>query len=159
MKSKKPRKFYYRLPPLGTLDDLISRSMALGFVLITLAIIAGTTWAFIELADQLDRRAQSHHRFRHLGHLPGAGLPAGHRGMARPEGRHHGGHGAELFGPHLGGTCRTRQSAVESMKLLITGVSHKTAPVEMRERSGLLGSRAARGAGGFEIAGTACRKR
>lgn len=49
LKNKKPRKFYYRLPPLGTLDDLISRSMALGFVLITLAVIAGSTWAFIEL--------------------------------------------------------------------------------------------------------------
>jgi ABC-type uncharacterized transport system permease subunit len=49
LKSKKPRKFYYRLPALGTLDDLISKSMALGFVLVTLAVIAGSTWAFIEL--------------------------------------------------------------------------------------------------------------
>jgi ABC-type transport system involved in cytochrome c biogenesis permease subunit len=48
LKRKKPHKLYYRLPPLGTLDELISRSMALGFVLITLAVIAGTTWAFIE---------------------------------------------------------------------------------------------------------------
>ncbi len=49
LKTKKPRQFYYRLPPLGTLDELISRSMALGFVLITLAVIAGSTWAFVEL--------------------------------------------------------------------------------------------------------------
>jgi len=49
LKSKKPSKFYYRLPALGTLDDLISKSMALGFVLITLAVVAGSTWAFIEL--------------------------------------------------------------------------------------------------------------
>ena len=49
LKSKKPSKFYYRLPALGTLDDLISKSMAVGFVLITLAVIAGSTWAFIEL--------------------------------------------------------------------------------------------------------------
>jgi ABC-type uncharacterized transport system permease subunit len=49
LKHKKPRKLYYRLPPLGTLDDLISKSMALGFVLVTLAVIAGSTWAFIEL--------------------------------------------------------------------------------------------------------------
>jgi len=48
LKTKKPRKFYYRLPPLGTLDDLISKSMALGFVLMTLAVVAGSTWAFIE---------------------------------------------------------------------------------------------------------------
>ena len=48
LKNKKPRKFYYRLPPLGTLDDLISKSMAVGFVLMTLAVIAASTWAFIE---------------------------------------------------------------------------------------------------------------
>jgi ABC-type uncharacterized transport system permease subunit len=49
LKAKKPRKFYYRLPALGTLDDLISKSMAVGFVLVTLAVIAGSTWAFIEM--------------------------------------------------------------------------------------------------------------
>ncbi len=52
LKRKKPRNFYYRLPPLGTLDDLISKTMAFGFVFITVAIIAGSTWAFIELKRQ-----------------------------------------------------------------------------------------------------------
>lgn len=49
LKAKKPRKFYYRLPALGTLDDLISKSMALGFVLMTLGVIAASTWAAIEV--------------------------------------------------------------------------------------------------------------
>ena len=49
LKTKKPHKFYYRLPSLGTLDDIISKSMAVGFVLITMAVVAGSTWAFIEL--------------------------------------------------------------------------------------------------------------
>ncbi len=49
LKRKKPRSFYYRLPPLGTLDELISRSMALAFVVITLGVVAGTIWAFVEL--------------------------------------------------------------------------------------------------------------
>ncbi len=49
LKRKKPRKSYYRLPALGTLDDVISKSMAVGFVLMTLAVIAGSTWGFIEL--------------------------------------------------------------------------------------------------------------
>jgi ABC-type uncharacterized transport system permease subunit len=48
LKRKPPRQFYFRLPPLGTLDELISRFMAAGFVLITLATIAGSTWGFIE---------------------------------------------------------------------------------------------------------------
>ena len=49
LKAKKPSKFYYRLPALGTLDDLISKAMAVGFVLMTLSVIAGSTWGFIEL--------------------------------------------------------------------------------------------------------------
>jgi ABC-type transport system involved in cytochrome c biogenesis permease subunit len=46
LKRKKPRQLYYRLPDLASLDDLISKSMTLGFVLITAAIIAGAVWAF-----------------------------------------------------------------------------------------------------------------
>lgn len=37
-----------RLPPLETLDRLITWTMSIGFVSITLAVIAGSTWAFIE---------------------------------------------------------------------------------------------------------------
>jgi ABC-type uncharacterized transport system permease subunit len=48
LKAKKPHALYYRLPALGTLDDLISKSMGIGFVLMTLAVIAASTWSFIE---------------------------------------------------------------------------------------------------------------
>src|SRR3974390_2983347 len=48
LKAKKPRASYYRLPPLGTLDDVISKSVAIGFVLITLSVVAASTWGFIE---------------------------------------------------------------------------------------------------------------
>ena len=48
LKSKKPRAFYYRLPPLGTLDELSYRTMAVGFALITLGLIAGSVWGFVE---------------------------------------------------------------------------------------------------------------
>ena len=37
-----------RLPPLGVLDELTWRTMAVGFVFLTLAVIAGSTWAFVE---------------------------------------------------------------------------------------------------------------
>jgi ABC-type uncharacterized transport system permease subunit len=49
LKAKQPNKFHYHLPALGTLDEMISKFMAIGFVLITLSVIAGSTWAFIEL--------------------------------------------------------------------------------------------------------------
>jgi ABC-type uncharacterized transport system permease subunit len=49
LKRKTPHRFYHRLPALGAMDDLISKTLAVGFVLITLAVVAGSTWAFIEL--------------------------------------------------------------------------------------------------------------
>ncbi len=48
LKSKTSSSAFDRLPPLATLDNLISRAMGLGFVLITLGVIAGSTWAFVE---------------------------------------------------------------------------------------------------------------
>jgi ABC-type transport system involved in cytochrome c biogenesis permease subunit len=48
LKRKQPGRLFDRLPPLGTLDNLVTRSMSIGFVLITLAVVAGSTWAFIE---------------------------------------------------------------------------------------------------------------
>ena len=90
LKRKKPRKLYYRLPPLGTLDDLISNSMALGFVLITLAVIAGTTWAFVELKTRwIGSRRSS------FPSSPGASTwpwcSPRHGRLARAQSRHHGG--------------------------------------------------------------------
>ena len=48
LKSKRPRVFYYWLPPLGALDDLAYRTLAVGFVLVTLGLISGSFWAFVE---------------------------------------------------------------------------------------------------------------
>ena len=48
LKSKRPDRFFDRLPPLATLDNLITNSMGIGFVFITLGVIAGSAWAFIE---------------------------------------------------------------------------------------------------------------
>ena len=45
LKSKSPRAFYYRLPPLEVIDDLAYKSLAIGFPFITLGIITGTLWA------------------------------------------------------------------------------------------------------------------
>jgi len=48
LKRKKSLDLFKRLPPLGTLDKLITNAMSFGFVFITLGVIAGSTWAFIE---------------------------------------------------------------------------------------------------------------
>src|ERR1019366_7719145 len=65
--------------------------------------------------------------------LPRHGLPAGHRRMARAPGGHHDADRGRLFGRDMGRACPPRKPPVQTMKLLITGVSHKTAPVEVRE--------------------------
>ncbi len=48
LKNKRPSRMFERLPPLATLDNLITHSMAFGFVFITLGVIAGSAWAFVE---------------------------------------------------------------------------------------------------------------
>jgi ABC-type transport system involved in cytochrome c biogenesis permease subunit len=46
IKSKRPGGA--KLPPLNTLDELMARALSIGFICITLSVIAGSTWASIE---------------------------------------------------------------------------------------------------------------
>lgn len=48
LKSKRSSTLLERLPPLATLDNLISVSMGLGFVLLTLGMIFAIIWALVE---------------------------------------------------------------------------------------------------------------
>lgn len=48
LKAKQPQTPAENLPALGTLDELIGRGMSAGFLLITLAVIAGSSWASME---------------------------------------------------------------------------------------------------------------
>lgn len=48
LKQKQTRSFSRFFPPLGTLDELISRSLGAGFVFITVSIVIGILWAWIE---------------------------------------------------------------------------------------------------------------
>lgn len=48
LKAKKAGGRPSLLPPLGRLDELMARALSVGFVFITLAVIAGSTWASIE---------------------------------------------------------------------------------------------------------------
>jgi ABC-type uncharacterized transport system permease subunit len=49
LKNKRNPAALDKLPPLGTLDTLISNSMSFGFVFITLGVIFGILWAFVQL--------------------------------------------------------------------------------------------------------------
>jgi ABC-type transport system involved in cytochrome c biogenesis permease subunit len=48
LKAKRAPSILEKLPPLATLDNLITGSMGFGFVFITLGVIFGITWASIE---------------------------------------------------------------------------------------------------------------
>ena len=48
LKQKQSIHLFKRLPPLGSLDNLITQSMSFGFVFITLGVVAGSAWAFVE---------------------------------------------------------------------------------------------------------------
>ena len=45
LKSKRPGAFWYRLPPLETLDRLTFRTLALGFPFLTVGLLLGAIWA------------------------------------------------------------------------------------------------------------------
>lgn len=47
LKRKQSRPFYRFFPPLGMLDELISRSLGAGFVFITVSIVIIIVWAYI----------------------------------------------------------------------------------------------------------------
>lgn len=48
LKSKKSIRLLERLPPLGTLDNMISKSLGFGFVLLTVGVVTGATWAYVD---------------------------------------------------------------------------------------------------------------
>ncbi len=52
LKKKLPSAISHRLPPLGTLDLLITRSLGVGFAFMTGGLVAGSIWAFIELGTR-----------------------------------------------------------------------------------------------------------
>jgi ABC-type transport system involved in cytochrome c biogenesis permease subunit len=52
LKRKRVQPSMNRLPPLGTIDQIITQSMNTGFVFITIATITGVVWAFVDTGTQ-----------------------------------------------------------------------------------------------------------
>lgn len=52
LKTKQPARFFHRLPPLHTLDQLSSRAMIAGFLFTTLGVFAGFGWAYMETGNR-----------------------------------------------------------------------------------------------------------
>ncbi len=122
-----------RLPPLGTLDELITWSTAIAFVLITLAVVAGSTWALIESGTRWIGEPKIVISLLTWGmYLVMAFLrvTVGWRGR---KAAYMAIRSWWLLRADMGGARGTAQP-VRSMKFSITGLNHKTAPVEVREQ-------------------------
>ena len=52
LKRKRAHSAYRILPPLGTLDELISKSLGAGFTFITAGIVVGSIWAFVSYGSR-----------------------------------------------------------------------------------------------------------
>ena len=52
LKRKQPSTWSQRLPPLGMLDEIITRSIGVGFAFITVGMLAGSIWAFVEFGTR-----------------------------------------------------------------------------------------------------------
>jgi ABC-type uncharacterized transport system permease subunit len=52
LKHKTTTRLFDRLPPLATLDNVITNAMSFGFVFITLGVIVGSAWAFVEFGTR-----------------------------------------------------------------------------------------------------------
>ncbi len=141
LKSKQPRAFYYRLPPLRTLDQVLHQTMAFGFISVTLGLIVASIYAASHWGQELDRRPDHRAGVCHLGDLPGDDFQPSSDRMARAQER--------LFCDRRFLRRRTdldrqqRSARVHAaMSVLVLGLSHKTAPVEVRERFALPEERA-----------------
>ena len=133
LKSKKSPSLLEKLPPLGTLDDLISTFDGLRLRLHYAGRDLRSAVGLHRTGHQLGGERQHLALVRDLGIVPGDDLHACVGGLARAQGRVDGAGGAGLRRADLGGACRTEADA-DPMKLLITGLSHHTAPVEVREK-------------------------
>ncbi len=60
LKNKQPVKLFEHLPPLGTLDTIITNSLGITFLFITSGVIAGLTWAFVESGTRWIADARIH---------------------------------------------------------------------------------------------------
>jgi ABC-type transport system involved in cytochrome c biogenesis permease subunit len=52
LKRKSVSSYLRVLPPLGTLDDLISKSLGAGFAFVTIGTVIGSIWAFVEMGTR-----------------------------------------------------------------------------------------------------------
>ena len=153
LKSRKPRAFYYRLPSLEILDDLAFKTLILGLPFVTLGIISWLSLGCSNLGGSMGARPENRSLGRDLVRLHGYLFRASRREVARAQGgdpgpgrfcspdlhlpgRHLREQRPRLL-PHPGKAAWNIGEARGSdnpMNLVLLGLNHRTAPVEVREQ-------------------------
>ena len=153
LKSKKPRTFYYRLPSLEILDELAFKTLVLGLPFVTLGIVSGFLWATQTWGRSMGARPKNCGLSRDLGRLHGYLFGASRREVARAQGsapgpgricspdlhlpRHYLREQRPRLLSHTGRqpwTIGKARSSDNPMNLVLLGLNHHTAPVEVREQ-------------------------
>ncbi len=128
LKSKRIPALRRGLPSLEALDRVNAMTIATGFPLLTCGVIAGMLWTRVRNRASLRRRCACGVVGDRMGDLPGARHRAFRRRLARSRGS--GERRARLRLPAL----RRDRRRSHHMKILLVGMNHRTAPVEVRER-------------------------
>src|SRR4030095_7699327 len=126
LRAKRPGALYYSLPALETLDRLTYRALALGFPFLTTGLLlgvlwAGAAWGSIFAFDPL--ALLSFIAWALYAATLAGGAPRASRSWDSPLSRSRWARG-----------CFSRASTADRMPLFVAGVSHRNAPVELREQ-------------------------
>ena len=156
LKAKRPGTVYYRLPSLETLDQFTFRTLTLGFPFLTAGLLLGILWAGSAWGSVFAFDPRRVPVVRDVGGLRRDAVGAGDRRVAGPPRRllRHRGllraladarRGRVVPGtPWLAGVLVVRPGAGARMlrpacmgALFVCGLSHHTAPIEVREQLAL----------------------
>ena len=125
------------LPPLDTLERIAHAMLLFGFPCMTVGLILGAVLVQeTSLGAAYFRRSQGHCLLRHVGALRPAHLSAAVCGPSRAQGGISFRRGVDRDALCLGGQHRQSRAQVRCpmSQIVLIGVNHKTAPIELRER-------------------------
>src|SRR5881397_3298733 len=133
IRTKRPGRFYHRLPPLQTLDRWTYRTLALGFPFLTTGLILGAVWARTAWGSVFAFDPLAFFSLVawviYAGTLAGRAAAAGTGGARRTCDRRLRGARA-----HPRRRALPARATRRLMPLFAAGVSHKNAPLALREQ-------------------------
>ena len=148
LKKKRLGSLYQKLPSLDVLDDINYRCLTFGFPLLTIAIITGAIWAETAWGTYWSWDPEGNLVAHHLVHLRRPAPRKNDHRLARQESRYSCDHRLLRAPVHLpGGESPSESISAQlpaaarrpaEMNIVVVGLSHKTASVDIREKVAFL---------------------